>query len=238
MLPDVEYFSTNPYGAGSSTSVYRETQPIDESDKEIKPPPTSPLLSNFMKTLLPLPPVPPKEPTTNTETDRIQAMGTLITEAQLQAIVMAAIRTANRDEKNLKTPKQKAFSGWAEDLTNFIQECELRFKVFSTTYSNATKNIFYILSLMNSGTVKVWKDAYINKRRNIAQVAPNNLWTEFWTLLEGSFADPGRSKDVMNQLQTIWQGKELIDPMNTRFCLLLSKANIDLTHNVSLQMQM
>jgi len=111
MLPDVEYFSTNPYGAGSSTSVYRETQPIDESDKEIKPPPTSPLLSNFMKTLLPLPPVPPKEPTTNTETDRIQAMGTLITEAQLQAIVMAAIRTANRDEKNLKTPKQKAFSG-------------------------------------------------------------------------------------------------------------------------------
>src|SRR6266700_5402214 len=48
----------------------------------------------------------------------------------------------------------------------------------------------------------------------------------------------GRSKDAMNQLQTIRQGKEAIDAMNTRFCLLLSKANIDLAHNVPLQIQM
>src|SRR5438270_6293945 len=41
----------------------------------------------------------------------------------------------------------------------------------------------------------------------------------------------------MNHLQTIQQGKEPIDTMNTRFCLLLSKANIDLTYNIPLQIQ-
>ena len=43
--------------------------------------------------------------------DRTQAMGTIITEPQLQAIVTAAIRAVNGDERNLKTPKQKVFSG-------------------------------------------------------------------------------------------------------------------------------
>ena len=117
-------------------------------------------------------------------------MDTIMTELQLQAIVMAAIRAVNGDERNLKTHKQKVFSGQAEDLANFIQECKLRFKVYPTTYSNTTKKVFYAISLMNSGTAKTWKDTYINERRNIAQVTPNNSWTEFQTLLEGSFADP------------------------------------------------
>ena len=86
--------------------------------------------------------------------------------------------------------------------------------------------------------MKVWKDAYINEQRNAMNIAPNNLWMEFRTALEGSFADPGQSKDAMNQLQTIRQGKEAIDAMNTRFRLLLSKANINLAHNVPLQIQM
>src|SRR6266581_5526851 len=115
-------------------------------------------------------------------------MDTIMTELQLQAIVMAAIRAVNGDERNLKTHKQKVFSGQAEDLANFIQEYELRFKVYPTTYSNATKKVFYALSLMNSGTVKTWKDAYINKQRNATHVAPNDLWAQFRTLLEGSFA--------------------------------------------------
>src|SRR6266571_4797032 len=42
----------------------------------------------------------------------------------------------------------------------------------------------------------------------------------------------------MNYLQTIQQGKEPIDAMNTRFHLLLSKANIDLAHNIPLRIQM
>ena len=199
--PKVEYFSTNPYSAGSRTSIYRDLIPLRESDEEIKPPLLSPLLTNVTQRLLPLPPVSPKEKEessseeeidrtkTNTQTN-VQAMGTIITEPQLQAIVMAAIRAVNGDERNLKTPEQKPFSGQAEDLANFIQECELRFKVYPTTYSTTTKKVFYALSLMSSGTVKTWKDAYINEQRNAQHVAPNDSWTQFRTLLEGSFADP------------------------------------------------
>src|SRR6266568_3251863 len=35
----VEYFSINPYSAGSSTSVYRNPETFRESDEEVKPPP-------------------------------------------------------------------------------------------------------------------------------------------------------------------------------------------------------
>jgi len=85
-----------------------------------------------------------------------------MTNKQLQMIMMAALRAVNGDKKNIKTPEQKQFSGQAKDLANFLQECDLRFKVFPTTYSSATKKVFYALSLMTSGITKVWKDAFIN----------------------------------------------------------------------------
>ena len=161
-----------------------------------------------------------------------------MTNKQLQMIMMAALRAVNGDKKNIKTPEQKQFSGQAKDLANFLQECDLRFKVFPTTYSSATKKVFYALSLMTSGITKVWKDTFINDWKGQADLCPGNDWAQFKTLLEGSFADPGRSKDVMQQLQTIRQGKEPIDVMNTRFHLLLSKAGINVTHNIPLLIQL
>src|SRR5438445_2216457 len=94
--PKVEYFSINPYGAGSSTSIYRNPETFRESDEEVEPPPLSPLLSNLKHRLLPLPPVFPdnqeEELSSDEEIDRTQAMGTQITELQLQAIVTATIK--------------------------------------------------------------------------------------------------------------------------------------------------
>ena len=84
-----------------------------------------------------------------------------LTNVQLQAIMTAAMQAVN--EKNLKTPEQKQFSGQAKDLANFLQECDLWFKVFPTTYSNAMKKVFYALSLMTTGTAKVWKNTFINE---------------------------------------------------------------------------
>ena len=148
---------------------------------------------------------------------------------------MAAMWAVNGDEKNLKTPEQKQFSGWAKDL---LQECDLWFKVFPTTYFTATKKVFYALFLMTTGTAKVWKDAFINEWKGQNDLCPGNDWTQFKTLLKESFADPGQSKDAMQQLQMICQGKKSIDTMNTRFCLLLSKAGINVTHNVPLLIQL
>ncbi len=114
LSPIVEYFSTNPYSAGSRTSIYRDLIPLRESDEEIKPPLLSPLLTNVTQRLLPLPPVPLEikdKSSSEEEIDRTLAMGTLMTEPQLQAIVMEAIRAVNGDERYFKTSKQKPFSG-------------------------------------------------------------------------------------------------------------------------------
>ena len=93
------------------------------------------------------------------------------------------------------------------------------------------------LSLMTTGTAKVWKDAFINDRKTETHLCPGNDLPQFKMLLEGSFADLGRSKDAMQQLQMICQGKEPIDAVNTRFHLLLSKAGINVTQNVPLLIQ-
>ena len=202
------------------------------------------MLPNFQERYgLPPPKTPSNSSTTTEEAQQPSAvqnitMTHLLTDVQLQAIVTAAVRAANGDEKNLKTPEQKQFSGRAKDLANFLQECDLRFQVFPTTYSNAQKKVFYALSLMSSGTTKVWKNAFINERQGEQHLCPGNDWAQFKALLEGSFADPGRSKDAMQQLQTIRQGKEPIDTMNTRFRLLLSKAGIDVKHNIPLLIQL
>jgi len=134
-------------------------EPEQEHIPEVEPTFTSPLLPNFSLNYK----LPPKTPSNNsTATEEAQqptevqnTMAHAITDQQLQAIMTAAIRAVNGDEKNLKTPEQKQFSGRAEDLANFLQECDLRFQVFPTTYSNAQKKTFYALSLMTSGTAKV-----------------------------------------------------------------------------------
>ena len=76
--------------------------------------------------LLLLPPVPPEELSTSTETNNTQAnMGTLITEAQLQAIVIAAIRTANGDKKNLKTLNKMCSLAKLKILQTFYKNANL-----------------------------------------------------------------------------------------------------------------
>ena len=157
MAVGANYFLTNPYEAGSSTGVHHTPSIQEEPHKyyepeqipEVEPTFTSPLLPDF-KTLYGL--LPPKTPSNNSTTteeapqpSEVQniTMAHALTDVQLQAIVTAAIRAVNGDEKNLKTQEQKQFSGRAEDLANFLQECDLRFQVFPTTYSNAQKKVFY-----------------------------------------------------------------------------------------------
>jgi len=245
-----DYFLTNPYKARSSTGVY-ETPLIQEESHNYEPEPIPEVKPTFASPLLPdfslnyrLPPKMPSNNSTNTEEaqqpSEVQntTMAHPLTDVQLQAITTAAIWAVNGDEKNLKTPEQKQFSGQAKDLANFLQECDLRFTVFPTTYSTPTKKVFYALSLMTTGTAKVWKDAFINDWKGEAHLCPGNNWIQFKTLLKGSFADLRQSKDAMQQLQTIHQGKEPIDAMNTRFHLLLSKAGINVAQNVSLLIQL
>jgi len=174
-----DYFSTNPHEAGSNTGVFDTPLIQEESHEyyepitiipEVKPTFASPLLPLLSPSLAYREPTePPSDSSTDTKGQQSQTMAHALMDVQLQAIMTAAIRAVNGDEKNLKTPEQKQFLGRAEDLANFLQECDLRFTVFSTTYSTATKKVFYALSLMTTGTAKVWKDAFINERQVVLE---------------------------------------------------------------------
>ena len=121
-----------------------------------------------------------------------------LTEAQITALVTAAVRT-NTDSVG-KTPKQKPFSRQAEDLNGFLKECEMQFKVFPNAYGSIEKRVFYVLSHFQTGVAKAWKDQYVSERAGEQHLAPGNDWEQFKAQVVASFSDPGKTQDAMRML--------------------------------------
>ena len=140
--------------------------------------------------------------------------------------------------KNYKVADQAPFNGKPEQIESFLQECETRFRVLLHDYDTVNKQVFYALSLMKSGIAKAWKDQYLASQRGQHFLAHADLWVSFTAALKNSFADPGKATDAMTQLQNIRQEKNSIDELNTKFCLLIQKAGLDMTTNAALLIQM
>lgn len=119
--------------------------------------------------------------------------------------------------KNYKIADQTPFNGKAEQLEAFLHECEMHFKILPMNYNTTDKKVFYALSLMKGGVAEGWKDQYILKRQGMIYLAESDLWSNFAKALKDSFADPGKKTNTMEQPQTIHQGKNTIDKLNTKF---------------------
>jgi len=173
-------------------------------------------------------------------------------EDSMQAVINAAVQSAltyqqQRQQlvqppmqggKNYRLADQVPFSGKAEQIESFLQECEMRFRVLPDDYNSTNKQVFYALSLMKDGVAKAWKDQYVTSRQGRTYLADLNDWTSFRTALQRSFADPGKATDAMAQLQSLRQGKYTINELNTKFRLLIQKAGLDVTANAALLIQM
>jgi len=174
-------------------------------------------------------------------------------EDPLQAVINAAVQAAMTYQarqqpqqqqlpaasgKNYKIMDQVPFDGKPEQIESFLQECEMRFRVLPNDYDTVDKQVFYALSLMKSGIAKAWKDQYLASQKGHQTLAYADLWDSFATALKNSFTDPGKATDAMTQLQNIWQGKNSIDELNTKFRLLVQKARLDILTNTTLLIQM
>src|SRR5437660_11845400 len=71
-----------------------------------------------------------------------------------------------------------------------------------------------------------------------ARSCPKQLMDRILNLIGRKFCRTLMKQGCDESVANHSTSKKLIDAMNTRFCLLLSKANIDLAHNVPLQIQM
>lgn len=103
------------------------------------------------------------------------------------------------------------------------------FKVFPNAYSTTDKKVFYVLSLFQTGLAKVWKDQYVEKQANQANLAPGNDWAAFKTDMTESFNDPGSKQDARKALHNLRQGKMSVDELNVKFRLLVGKSGLDTT---------
>ena len=139
--------------------------------------------------------------------------------------------------KNYKISDQNPFDRKAEHI-EALQECETRFKVLPNDYDTVDKQVFYMLLLIKSGVAKAWKDQYLTFWQGKLYLAEGDIWTNFTKALTDSFADPGKATDAIEQLQTIQQGKNSIDELNTKFRLLVQKAGLSITNNAALLIQM
>ena len=72
----------------------------------------------------------------------------------------------------------------------------------------------------------------------MAYLAVADNWDNFAKALKDSFTDPGKATNAIAQLQSIKQGKNSIDELNTKFHLLIQKARLNVTENAALLIQM
>jgi len=81
--------------------------------------------------------------------------------------------------KNYQLADQVSFSGKAEQIESFLQECEMRFRVLPDDYNSTDKQVFYALSLMKDGVAKAWKHQYVTSRQGRTYLADLNNWASF-----------------------------------------------------------
>jgi len=230
----------------------RDEEPISSSDKSLNGNTNFRGPNEFDPNVTYIPTTPnyhtPITPTPMTSTAQAQAP----VEDPMQAVINAAVQSAltyqqqhqqlvqppQQGGKNYRLADQVPFSGKAEQIESFLQECEMRFRVLPDDYNSTDKQVFYTLSLMKDGVAKAWKDQYVTSRQGRTYLADLNQWVSFRQALQKSFADPGKATDAMAQLQSIRQGKYTIDELNTKFRLLIQKAGLDVTANAALLIQM
>ena len=158
----------------------------------------------------------------------------------LTTAIANAIRppTATSTAKDLKFAEPSPFTGRSEDLDPLLREAKIRFEVQANIYGTPTKKVYYILTLFKGGDAKRWKEQYIRDRTD-DDLCPNDNYDDFVKVLKESFAEVGRKEDAMLALQRNKQGKnETVDVFNTKFRILISKAELDTTDNNSILIQM
>ncbi len=205
------------------TDIWAFTQELKEQyiDKEIVP--DSAELATIKQYLFNLPPPPPKP---SAPQPQAQSAPTPMT-------TPAATTTS----KEIRISGPKEFSGKRSEYDAFVNAIDLYLEINSDTYDDDKKKIIFLLSYLKGGEAEIWKQQWLNGKRNTAGAIP-------WSTLKyedivgdfrQAFEPVEQASNAFFNLQTVRQGSRPVEEYITEINLLFSKAEIK-DNNIKMNM--
>jgi hypothetical protein len=127
--------------------------------------------------------------------------------------------------KELRIAVPKPFTGEREDLNTFIQDSHVYLKINADSYDDDTKRVAFMLALMNGGTAKAWKEAYVADILN-AKKGTFPKHDDFVKDLKKAFLPGDPEGDARAKIRQLKQGKSSVDEYNAQFRILAGQSGI------------
>ena len=141
-----------------------------------------------------------------------------ITDDLLGALQTLTMATAT-DTKDTKTYLKKLtpFHSDRKLIKKFIQECDLYILRNLKDFPTDNSKVIFILSYVDDGEAKKWKQYYIN---NKVITARSYIWPKsanFYTKLREAFAFEDKKEDSVRKLETLKQGNRNTKELTNEF---------------------
>ena len=127
----------------------------------------------------------------------------------------------------------REFSGKQTDLNRFIMSCMAHLTVNKDIYQTDEKKIGFMLSLLNDGEARAWKEQFIQEAFNKAVTSGTAEMTfgtflDFLKRLKESFEPHNDAADALTQLRALqYKLRENIDEHITKFKMCLARTKLD-----------
>jgi len=128
-------------------------------------------------------------------------------------------------EKELRINPPKVFDGNRDNFIPFIQDAQVYLSLNDKSYNTDQKKIIYVLSFMNEGTAKTWKEAFLDGVfNNINQ--DYGKFNDFLLNIKGAFSTADSEGEARSQLRQLKQGKGTADEYISQFRILAGRSKI------------
>jgi hypothetical protein len=146
----------------------------------------------------------------------------------MTSILMTQTQVVADKAKEYSMNKPMPFTGDWTNIRWFLQDCLGYLDINQSIYNTDQLKIGFILSYMNDGEAANWKEYYLDTLED-----PNTGMPNFPTLVtfladvQKAFWAADRVQDAVNRLETLRQGKETAEELNTEFLKIVGQAGMD-----------
>jgi len=127
--------------------------------------------------------------------------------------------------KELQINPPKVFDGNRDNFIPFVQDAQVYLSLNDKAYNTDQKKIIYVLSYLNEGMAKTWKEAFLDsvfsdENQNYGK------FTDFLLNIKGAFSTADYEGEAQAQLQQLKQGKGTTNKYISQFRILAGRSRI------------
>jgi len=124
--------------------------------------------------------------------------------------------------------KPAVFSGDWKTLDKFLRDCTIYVFANKKDFPDEDSKSRFILSYINGGKAKSWKEFYIDN--NIKQADDSWVWPKHEDLIKNlweNYAKEDKVEEFLRKLKTMKQGERTAEEVVNEFWILKAQAKID-----------